>query len=370
MNFDFDDDQKAMASTLRRYLEANASSKALRAAIDAGPSYDAALWRGLGELGVLGAAIPEAYGGAGFGYLELCLVAEECGRALAPVPTVPSIYLAAEVLLAAGSEAQKQAWLPKIAAGEAVGTLALSEQPGELTPGGIAAQVANGLLTGAKIPVCDGMDAHFAIAAAREADALSLYLVKLEQPGITRAPVKTLDPSRKHARVEFSGVRAERIGEAGQGWAILTAARDRAAVLTAFEQLGGAERALEMGTAYAKERYAFGRPIGSFQAIKHMLADMYVSTALARSNALYAAWALSANAPELGVAAAGARVAATKAFQLCSTNNTQVHGGMGFTWEFDCHLYYRRSNYLALALGGPSYWEDRLIGQMLAGADA
>ena len=139
---------------------------------------------------------------------------------------------------------------------------------------------------------------------------------------------------------------------------------DRAAVLIAFEQVGGADRALEMGRDYALDRMAFGRPIGSFQAIKHILADMYVNATLARSNAYYAAWALSTNAAELAEAAAAARISATQGFQHCAKQNIQVHGGMGFTWEFDCHLYYRRSNALALALGSLSYWEDQLIDRM------
>ena len=178
--------------------------------------------------------------------------------------------------------------------------------------------------------------------------------------------METIDPTRSHARLTFAGAPADRLGAAGEGWAILTQVYDRAAILTAFEQVGGADRALEMARDYALERMAFGRPIGSFQAIKHMLADMYVAATLARSNAYYGAWALSTDAAELSEAAATARVSATQAFQHCSKNNIQVHGGMGFTWAFDCHLYYRRSNLLALNLGGLSQWEDKLIERMRA----
>lgn len=370
MNFDFDESQKALATTLRRYFEDKDSVKAARAVIDAPPSYDRGLWSGLAELGVLGAAIPEELGGAGLGYLELCLIAEECGRALAPVPTVSSLYLAAEALLVAGTPDQRSRWLPAIAAGNSVGTLALAESVGEFTAASVRASVAAGRLTGTKIAVCDGMDADLAIVAANSAAGPGLYLVNLSDANVTRTPVKSIDPSRKHARLEFAGAAAEPLGREGDGWALLTTLRDRAAVLTAFEQLGGAERALEMARDYALGRFAFGRPIGSFQAIKHMLADMYVAVALARGNALFGGWALSVDAPELPVAAAQARVSATKAYQLCSTNNIQVHGGMGFTWEFDCHLFYRRSNYLAVTLGGLGWWEDRLIGQMLEGEKA
>jgi alkylation response protein AidB-like acyl-CoA dehydrogenase len=206
------------------------------------------------------------------------------------------------------------------------------------------------------------MAADFAIVLARDEEGdLVSCLVELAQPGVQRQPVDTIDPSRKHARLTFVGAEAEPLGTGGHGWSLVEQVRDRAAVPAAFEQLGGAERALEAGRDYALERYAFGRPIATFQAIKHQLADVYVANELARSNAYYGAWALSSGNDALPVAAASARVAATKAFQLAASTNVHVHGGMGFTWEFDCHLYYRRAAYLALALGGPSLWEDRLI---------
>ena len=179
-----------------------------------------------------------------------------------------------------------------------------------------------------------------------------------------RKALQSLDPTRGQAEIKFDGTPAEPLGPANEGWSLLSQVLDRAAVLIAFEQVGGADRALEMGRDYALDRMAFGRPIGSFQAIKHMLADMYVAATLARSNSYYGAWALSTNASELPEAAATARISATQAFQHCSKQNIQVHGGMGFTWEFDCHLYYRRSNALALGLGSLSYWEDRLIDRM------
>jgi len=173
--------------------------------------------------------------------------------------------------------------------------------------------------------------------------------------------VKTVDPTRSHARIVFDGAAAEPLGAAGQGWALTQRILDRAAVLVAFEQVGGAQAALDMAREYALGRFAFGRPIASFQAIKHKLVDMYVATELARSNAYYAAWALSTGAPELPVAAAAARVSATEAFWLSAKENIQTHGGMGFTWEFDCHLYYRRAKLLALALGSARHWKHELI---------
>ncbi|WP_322516178.1 acyl-CoA dehydrogenase family protein [Rhodopseudomonas palustris] len=369
MNFDFSDDQKQLRDQARRFLAEKCPPKAVRAVLEGKADYDRDLWKGLAEMGFLGVAIPEEYGGTGAGHLELCVIAEELGRALAPVPFSSTVYLAAEALLLAGSEEQKQKWLPKISSGEAIGTLALFEGTGNPSPAAVKLAVSNGTLTGTKKPVADGAIADFAIVAARsgnsgrEAD-ISLFLVDLKAGGVTAKPLQNVDPSRQQAELTFAGAKAEPLGAANEGWSILSRVMDRAAVLIAFEQVGGADRALEMGRDYALDRIAFGRPIGSFQAVKHILADMYVSATLARSNCYYGAWALSTDAGELSEAAAAARISATQAFQHCAKQNIQVHGGMGFTWEFDCHLYYRRSNALALSLGSQSYWEDQLIDRM------
>jgi len=368
MEFDFSAEQKQLKEQARRYLADHCDRTAVRAVLDGPQPYDKALWKGLGELGYLGASIPEAYGGLGAGYLEACVIAEELGRAVAPVPFSSSIALAAEFLMIAGSEAQKQQHLRGLATGESIGCFAYAEGTGRVTSASIRTIATRSgetaRLSGTKTAVADGDVADFAVVAARDsadATALSLYLVDLKGAGVSRAPVATVDPTRSHARIEFTDAPAEPLGAAGQGAALIERVFDRAAVLIAFEQLGGADRALEMARDYALERYAFGRPIGSLQAIKHMLADMYVSATLARSNCYYGAWALSTESAELPAAAATSRVSATQAFQHCARNNIQVHGGMGFTWEFDCHLYYRRSNLLALSLGAPSSWEDRLI---------
>jgi alkylation response protein AidB-like acyl-CoA dehydrogenase len=369
MNFDFSDDQKQLRDQARKFLTEKCPPKAVRNVLDGKEPYDRALWKGLAEMGFLGVAIPEAYGGAGAGHLELCVIAEEMGRALAPVPFSSTVYLAAEAILLAGSEAQKRKWLPAIAAGEAIGTLALFEGKGNPSPQGVKLSAVGGSLNGVKKPVPDGAIADFAIVAARtgpgerETD-IGLFLVDLKAGGVEAKTLTNLDPSRGQAELTFKNCKAEPLGAAKQDWAILTQVLDRAAVLMAFEQVGGADRALEMGRDYALDRIAFGRPIGSFQAVKHMLADMYVSATLARSNCYYGAWALSTNASELPEAAAAARISATQAFQHCAKNNIQVHGGMGFTWEFDCHMYYRRANATALGLGSLSYWEDQLIDRM------
>jgi alkylation response protein AidB-like acyl-CoA dehydrogenase len=369
MNFDFSDDQKQLRDQARKFLTEKCSPKAVRVVLDGQADYDRELWKGLAEMGFLGVAIPEKFGGAGAGHLELCVIAEEMGRALAPVPFSSTVYLAAEALLLAGSEAQKQGWLPKIASGEAIGTLALFEGKGNPSLDGIKLDAAGGVLNGVKKPVADGAIADFAIVAARTASSgrdsdVSVFLVDMKSGGVEAKALTNLDPTRGQAELTFRNCKAEQLGATGEGFGIITQLLDRAAVLVAFEQLGGADRALEMGRDYALDRIAFGRPIGSFQAVKHMLADMYVSATLARSNCYYGAWALSTNAAELPEAAASARISATQAFQHCAKNNIQVHGGMGFTWEFDCHMYYRRANVLALSLGSMSYWEDALIDRL------
>jgi len=372
MEFEFSAEQQQLKDQVRRFLADRCDRNAVRAVLEGEQPFDRPLWKAMGELGYLSASIPEAYGGLGAGYLEACVIAEELGRAVAPVPFGSSIALAAEFLLMAGTEAQKQKYLPRVASGESIGTLALVEGTGRVTAASIAASVVrageSASLSGRKTAVADGDIADFAVVAARDpsevstgSPRISLFLVDLQQSGVKRSPLATIDPTRSHAELDFDKASAEPLGEPGAGLSIIDSVFDRAAILTAFEQLGGADRALEMARDYALERFAFGRPIGSLQAIKHMLADMYVSATLARSNCYYGAWALSTDAPELPTAAATARVSATQAYQHCSRNNIQVHGGMGFTWQFDCHLYYRRSNLLAVSLGPLSGWEDRLI---------
>ncbi len=362
MNFDFSDDQKSLKDQARKFLTDKAGAKVTRRVLDnASLSFDQGLWRAVVDMGWLGAAIPEEYGGLGLGRLELCVLAEELGRAVAPIPFSSTVYFFAEALMLAGSEAQKAALLPKLAAGDLIGCFAVAEGPGAPSPANIQARFENGALSGAKIPVTDGDCAHYAVVLAREGSGLSLVLVDLNQAGVTRTILKTLDPTRGHAKLEFKNAKAERLGAAGQGWDLSEAVLDRAAVLLAFEQVGGAHACLDMATAFAKSRYAFSRPIGSFQAIKHKLADMYVSLEVARSNAYYGAWALSTEAGELPFAAAAARAAASDAYYLCAKENIQTHGGMGFAWEVDCHLFYRRAKLLAVQAGAPASWKEKLV---------
>ncbi len=366
MNFDFSDDQKMLKDQAHKFLSEKCTTKTVRKVFEGKDNYDADLWKAIGAMGWTGTAIPEVYGGLGLGYLELCVIAEELGRALAPVPFSSTVYLFAEALLVAGSEEQRRQLLPKVAAGELIGCFARAEGPGAVLPKNIRTTYRNGKLSGKKIAVVDGLDADYAVVLARASDdpgerGLQLALVNLKQAGVKRTARETLDPSRGHADIVFENAEAEAVGKAGEGWSNANRVLDRAAILTAFEQVGGSDACLKMAKEYAMERYAFGRPIASFQAIKHKLADMYVFTELARSNAYYGAWALHTNAAELPVAAAAARVAATQAFDYASKENTQTHGGMGFTWEADCHFYYKRSKELGLSLGPQRAWKEKLV---------
>lgn len=367
MNFEFSEDQKLLRDQVRKALDDKCQTSVVRGVLEGEASHDKDLWGELVKLGLPGTAIDEAYGGAGASYLELCVVAEELGRSLAPVPFSSSVYLAAEALKLAGTEDQKMKYLPGIASGDLIGSLAAWEKSGPLKPASVEMSVSGSALSGKKILVPDGTTADFVVVLARDGtsgDGASLYLVDLDDATSSRETVETVDPSRDFASITFDNTPARLLGKAGDGWSLLEQLLDKAAVLFAFEQLGGAQRALEMAIDYAQERYAFGRQIGSFQAIKHMLANIYVDIELARSNCYYGAWALSTDASELPLAAATARVSATKAYQHAAKNNIQTHGGMGFTWEFDCHLYYRRSNILALIIGGQTVWKDKLVDQL------
>jgi alkylation response protein AidB-like acyl-CoA dehydrogenase len=365
MNFDFSDDQKSLKSEARKFLDANCPTARVRTVLDdAAKPYDQALWQAVIGQGWLGAAIPEEFGGLGLGHLELCVIAEELGRAVAPIPFASTVYMLAEAIMLAGDAAQKADLLPKIAAGELIGALATSEGPGLTSAATLTATVSDGRLSGAKLPVTDGVIANVAIVLAKENGKPGLFLAGLDDRSVTGEVLKTLDPTRDAAKLTFKDTPVRRLGAAGAGFELLEQVLDRAAVLLAFEQCGGADRCLEMAKAYALERYAFGRLIGSYQAIKHKLADIYIKNELARSNAYYGAWALNTDAPELPVAASAARIAASEAFWFASKENIQTHGGIGFTWEVDCHLYYRRSRQLSLVAGAPRVWKERLVSQL------
>ncbi len=365
MNFDFSDDQKLLKEQVKKMLADKCGLDRVRKVLDGDEPFAKDVWDGLVEMGLTGTAIPEQYGGVGLGALELCVIAEELGRAAAPVPFSTSVYLATEALVSAGSEAQKQSWLPKLAAGDVIGTFAMSEGPGAAGPRTIETSFSGGKLNGTKIPVPDGDFADFAIVLANTGGkgdkALSLVLVDLTGAGVAREAVKTIDPTRSHATITFTDAPAELLGAEGEGWATTATVFDSAAILMAFEQIGGAETAMWMARDYALERYAFGRLIGSYQAIKHKIADMYVKLELARSNCYFGAMMLNDGGAELPEAAAAARISATEAFRYAAQENIQVHGGIGYTWEADTQFYFRRSKLLALALGSALEWKDKLV---------
>jgi alkylation response protein AidB-like acyl-CoA dehydrogenase len=364
MNLEFSEDQKFVQKTARDYLNDHCKLDVCRKVLESGQPYAAELWKGVAELGWLGTAIPEQYGGGGLGYLELVLIAQELGRALAPIPFSSSIYLCAEAILAAGSEEQKKKYLPKLAAGECIGTFALAEGAGDFNPADVTATFDGKSVSGIKCPVPDGGAANLAVVVVKEGAGVSLALVNLDGAGVSRTNLAAFDPSRPQAKLEFKNAPAERLGAAGQGAKIVSAVLDHAAVLLGYEQVGGAERALELTRNYTMSRFAFGRAIASFQALKHRMADVFCKIQIATSNGYFAAWALSNGNEELPVAAATTRVAASDAFTLASEELIQMHGGVGYTWEYDCHLFYRRARALAVAIGTPTEWRDTLVARV------
>lgn len=366
MNLDFSEDDKLIQDQVEKYLANHCGVEEVRSVLDGEKPFSADVWRGLAEMGLMGINVPAEYGGVETGYKSLCLVAQSLGQYAAAIPFSSSVYLATEALVQFGSDEQKSDLLPKLASGELIGTLAVTESLEQINESTLSCSVQGGALNGSKLAVADGGIADLAIVLAAGEAGPAMYLVALDGEGVERESLSTIDPARNTVSVRFSGAKAELLGEDGEGWGQLQRLYDRAAVLFAFEQIGGAQAALDMAVEYAKERYAFGRPIGSFQALKHIMADMYTARRLAESNCFAAAEALANEADDLPLAAATARVSAIKAFQLCAKDNIQVHGGMGFTWEFDCHIYYRRSNYQALQLGGLSVWEGRLAEMILA----
>ncbi|NNC72143.1 MAG: acyl-CoA/acyl-ACP dehydrogenase [Sphingomonadaceae bacterium] len=362
MNFDFSDDQKFLRDEARKFLTAQCTTAEVREVLDDDDkSHHEGVWKQIVDMGWLGTAIPDEHGGLGLGMLELCVIAEELGRALAPVPFASTAYFFAEALKLAGSDEQKTALLPKVADGSVIGCIAASEGPGAVDASKLKTTFADGKLSGTKVPVTDGDVATHAVVLAKDGNGASLLIVDLTNDGVSRTSLSTIEPTRSHAEINFDGAAAELLGNSGDGESLYNEIMNRAAVLLAFEQLGGAGRCLVMATEYAKERHAFGRPIGGNQAIKHKLADMYVKNEVGRSNAYYGAWALSTGAAELPEAAAAARLAASEAYWFASKENIQTHGGMGFTWEVDCHLFYRRAKLLAVQAGAPAQWKEKLV---------
>jgi alkylation response protein AidB-like acyl-CoA dehydrogenase len=366
MNFDFSEDQKLLREQVSRFLQDKCSLDIARSILESDEQYSKEVWKGLVELGLTGTTIPEEYGGLGLGALELCVIAEELGRFAAPVPFSSSVYLATEAIKLYGTSEQKELWLPKLASGEIIATFALSESASEPSEKNINTTIIGNKLNGKKLPVPDGSYADICVVVVRDKDSntISLALVKMNSKGITKNELKTLDPSRNHAELIFKDSPAEIMETGSESWLCVEKCLDTAAILIAFEQIGGAEASLNMAKEYALDRYAFGRQIGSYQAIKHKLADMYVKIELAKSNCYYGAMMLNDDGGDFKIAAAASRVSATDAFNFAAQENIQTHGGIGFTWEADTQFFYRRSQVLGLALGGSTIWKNKLVNQL------
>lgn len=351
MDFDLSDEQKMLAEQVRGLLADRTPYDHLRRLIDRGEEWDESLWRTLGEMGFLSVNIPEQFGGMGLSELHLGVIAQELGRVNAALPFFSSIVLAADAIRLAGSDAQKAEWLPKLAKGEAVACFASAEGPGPLL--GFGTRIEDGLLSGTKHPVADAGVATLAVVQVGD----RLALVRLDKPGVTCTRLESFDQLRPFYRIDFDKAVAEYL----PGQSAIPTLLDRAAVQAAFEAVGGAEACLQMGLAYVKERQMFGRPLAGYQAIKHKLADIAVAIELARSNAYFAGWAAEFSADDLPSAAAAARLTAIRAFEIAARENLQVHGGIGYTFEANCHFYYRRERMLAVIVGNRGYWADRLL---------
>lgn len=351
MDFDLSDEQKMLAEQMRGLLADRMPYDHLRKLIDSGAEWDEPLWRELADMGFLGAAIPEAFGGLGMGALDLGMIQQELGRANACLPFFSSIVLAADAIRLAGSDAQKAKWLPKLASGEVVACFASAEGPGPIL--GQSLRLNGGALTGTKTSVADAGVAQLAVVQVGD----RLALVPLDQPGVTRTKLESFDQLRPHYDLVFDGAAAEEM----PGKGVIPILLDRAAVQAAFEAVGASEACLKMGLGYVADRQMFGRPLSSYQAIKHKLADVATSIEIARSNAWFGGWAADASPDDLPGAAAAARLSAIRSFEMAARENLQVHGGIGYTFEANCHFYYRRERLLAVNVGNRSHWAERLI---------
>lgn len=369
MDFEFNEEHSLFREQLRRFLSEQVGFGETRNLLDGNAVISELTWDGLVEMGITAISIPEEYGGLGLDPLFMCVAAEELGRVCASVPFSSSIYGAAEAINLFGSEAQKKEYLPNLAAGKTIGTWAFSENSIPGSPENIKCRHGSDGLVGVKSPIFDGALADIAIVLSaddKDATKVALLIVDLKQDAIEIKPLNSVDNSRPITNIEFSNAAYEILDgpEAIDGWAKYQDLLNRAAVYTAFEQIGGADSALEMARDYALERKTFGRQIGSYQAIKHKLADAFVKIALAKVNALYAAKMIEADSEEMAISASAARIAASEAYSYTAKENIQTHGGMGMTWEADPHLHYRRSKVLELSLG-VQVWNDKLVSELI-----
>jgi alkylation response protein AidB-like acyl-CoA dehydrogenase len=358
-------EQEELRDSVRRFLADRAPISAVRELMDTTDGLDAAVWQQAGEqLGLQGIAIPEEYGGAGFSFAEQAIVLEELGAALYSGPYLASAVLAANALLASSDETARTEYLPRIASGELIATLAFTEEDGSWDPDAIrmsASAAGDGWrLDGRKSFVLDGHTAGLILVVARTGEELSLFAVPADASGLTRTALPTLDQTRKLARLDFASAPARLIGTAGDGSAVLSRVLDIAAIAQAAEQLGGAQRALDMAVEYLKVRHQFGRPIGSFQGLKHRCADLLLEVESLRSAVQYAAATVAENSAEIPMVAALVKAYASDVYFHVAAENIQMHGGIGFTWEHDAHLYFKRAKASELFLGDASYHREHL----------
>lgn len=365
MNFAFTDEQDELRKTVRQFLDAKSSESAVREQMETTEGFDSAVWTQMGEqMGLQGLAIPEAFGGSGYSFVELGIVLEEMGRSLLCAPFFSSAVLAAQLLIHSGDDEAKATYLPGIATGETIATVAFTEANGKWDEAGITMSASGGdgawTLTGEKMFVLDGHTATLLLVAARTSGGVSLFAVDPTVSGVTRTPLNTMDQTRKQAKVEFAATPASLIGTEGQGWATLSTMLDLAAIALAAEQVGGAQKVLDMAVEYAKVRVQFGRPIGSFQAIKHKCADMLLEVESAKSAAYYGMWCAAELNDELPSVASLAKAYCSEAYFHATAENIQIHGGIGFTWEHPAHLYFKRAKSSELLFGDPTYHRELL----------
>jgi alkylation response protein AidB-like acyl-CoA dehydrogenase len=365
VNFAFSEEQEELRKVVRQFLESKSSETAVREQMETEQGYDEAVWKQMAEqLGLQGLVIPEEFGGSGYGFIELVVVLEEMGRRLLCAPYFSSVVLATQTLLHSGDDAAKKELLPGIASGETIATLAFTEPNGKWDESGITATASKAgdgwTLDGTKMFVLDGHTASLIIVAARTDAGVSLFTVTADASGLTRTALSTMDQTRKQAKLELSGTPATLLGTEGEGWQVLERVLDLAAVALAAEQVGGAQFVLEMAVQYAKDRVQFGRPIGSFQAIKHKCADMLLEVESAKSAAYYAGWCASELNDELPSVASLAKAYCSEAYFHATAENIQIHGGIGFTWEHPAHLYFKRAKSSELLFGDPTYHRELL----------
>jgi alkylation response protein AidB-like acyl-CoA dehydrogenase len=365
MNFAFSDEQEELRTSVRRFLAEKSPETEVRRLMETEDGYDPAVWSQMADqLGLQSLTIPEEFGGSGFSYVELIVVLEEMGASLLCAPFFSTVALGANALLTSGDDGAKKEYLPGIASGETIATLAITEDNGKWDFSGIecaAEKSGDGwVLNGHKMFVIDGHVANLIVVAARTAAGVSLFAVPADASGLTRTALPTMDQTRKQARLEFAATPAVLIGTDGGAEAGLSKTLDLAAVALAAEQVGGAQRVLDASVEYAKTRIQFGRPIGSFQAIKHKCADMLLEVESAKSAAYYAAWAAAEDSDELPVVASLCKSYCSEAYFHSAAENIQIHGGIGFTWEHPAHLYFKRAKSSELLLGDPAYHRELL----------